>query len=436
MKVYIETYGCQMNEYDSNMIRSMLVGSGHALVADPGIADAVLVNTCSVRERAQTRVLGRLRHLRGLMKHDALLGVVGCVAQQMGEKLFREIPRLDLVVGTDQYALLPDALDSARPGTKRLETDAVPEQTYDARPAPTASSLCDFVSIMRGCDNYCSYCVVPYVRGRERSREAGTVLREMEALAALGTRDVTLKGQNVNSYMDGDVDFADLLRRADGVRGLLRIRFATSHPKDLTDDLITAIAELPRVCEHVHLPVQSGSDRVLQSMNRSYTRGQYVRLVERIRSRVPGAAITTDIIVGFPGETSEDFEATLSLMREVAFDSAFMFRYSVRTGTAASRLPDDVPTTEKLARLEGVIELQKRIAQERNESFVGTTVQILAEGPSARDPGMLYGRARSGRAVVAPGPAELAGRLLDVTITGASAWTLRGERSCSARRGS
>ena len=428
MRIYIETYGCQMNEYDSNMIRSMLVASGHAPAVDPGSAHVVLVNTCSVRERAEARVLGRLRHLRGLMKDDALLGVVGCVAQRMGWELFRKVPRLDLVVGTDQYALLPDAIESALSGAKLVETDVVPEESYDDRPAPTAASLREFVSIMRGCDNYCSYCVVPYVRGRERSRRAEAVLDEIRTLAALGTRDVTLIGQNVNSYRDGGVDFSGLLRCADPVDGLLRIRFATSHPKDLSDELIAAVAELPRVCEHIHLPVQSGSDRILQTMNRSYTRKHYVRLVERIRSRIPGVAITTDLIVGFPGETPEDFEETLSLMCEIAFDSAFMFRYSVRDGTAASRLPDDVPAAEKIARLEKVIELQKRIATKRNESFVGKTVEILAEGPSERDPTMLFGRTRTGRTVIAPGPPGLAGRLFAVRITGASAWTLRGER--------
>ena len=431
MRVYIETYGCQMNEYDSNMIRSVLVASGHALAVDPGSADVVLVNTCSVRERAETRVLGRLRHLRGLMKDDALLGVVGCVAQRMGWELFRKVPRLDLGSGPVTAPPSAHAIESALSGAKLVETDVVPEESYDDRPAPTAASLREFVSIMRGCDNYCSYCVVPYVRGRERSRRAEAVLDEMKTLAALGARDVTLIGQNVNSYRDGDVDFSGLLRCADVVRGLLRIRFATSHPKDLTDELIAAVAELPRVCEHIHLPVQSGSDHILETMNRSYTREHYVRLVERIRSRIPGVAITTDLIVGFPGETPEDFDETLSLMREIAFDSAFMFRYSVRDGTAASRLPDDVPAAEKIARLENVIGLQKRIATERNESFVGKIVEILAEGPSERDPTMLFGRTRTGRTVVAPGPPELAGRLLTIRITGASAWTLRGERAAA-----
>lgn len=426
MKVYIETYGCQMNEYDSSMIRSLLATDGHTFVRAPEGADAIIVNTCSVRERAERRVLGRLRHLRGLAGPDVLLGVVGCVAQRMGDHLAREVRGLSFIVGTDQYALLPDVLESAERGVRRVETAVDQDETYDRRPEHAEASLREFVSVARGCDNYCSYCVVPYVRGRERSRPADAVVREVRMLAGLGARDVTLLGQNVNSYRDGRKDFAELLRMVDGVNGLPRVRFATSHPKDLTERLVDAVAELPAACEHVHLPVQSGSDRILEAMNRGYTREHYLGLVDMVRSRVPGVAMTTDLIVGFPGETEACFEETLSLMREVRFDSAFMFRYSVREGTKAAGLPDDVPEETKIERLETVIELQKAITSELNGKLAGSVVEVLVEGPSERDPGTLFGRTRTGKSVVVPGPPSLTGSLVPVKVERASAWTLHG----------
>lgn len=410
MRVYIETYGCQMNEYDSDMIRSILVASGHELTHEPSEADVVLVNTCSVRERAERRVLGRLHHLRGMMRDGAALGVTGCMAQRLGDRLLRVMPALNLVVGTDRYASLPEAIERARSGARVVETGAAPEQSYEDRPPPLTATLCDFVAIMRGCENYCSYCVVPSVRGPERSRPMDGIVREIERLAALGTRDITLLGQNVNSYRDREAGFAELLRRVDAIKDIQRVRFATSHPKDLTDDLIETVAGLPKVCEHVHLPVQSGSDRVLRAMNRSYTRERYADLARRIRERIPGVSITTDIIVGFPGESQQDFAETLSLMRDVGFDSAFMFHYSQRDGTAAAGLHDDVPGDEKIARLGEVIELQKQISLQRNESLLGKTVEVLVEGPSQRDPSRLFGRTRCGRTVIASGPQRLKGR--------------------------
>ncbi len=426
MRVYIETYGCQMNDYDSRMIGSMLVGAGHTLVRGPSEADAVIVNTCSVRERAERRVLGRLRHLRGLMPDGAILGVVGCVAQRLGDRLPRAARGVDFVIGTDQYYRLPDALEGATRGNLRVEVEPCHDQSYDARPAPVEASICDFVSVMRGCDNYCSYCVVPYVRGRERSRPVGSILEEISSLVALGTRDVTLIGQNVNSYADGAVDFAGLLERADAVPGLGRIRFATSHPKDLSNRRIDAVRDIERVCEHVHLPVQSGADRVLEAMNRSYGREEYLALVRRVRERIEGAAITTDIIVGFPGESEDDFRATLSLMEEIRFDSAFMFRYSVREGTRAAALPDDVPEATKIARLETVIATQRRITEEVNRELEGTVREVLVGGPSEKNPALLFGRTRTAKAVVFGGPTDLAGSVVATTIEKASAWTLRG----------
>ncbi len=430
-RAYIETYGCQMNVYDSSMVVSALAAAGYELTDGPEDADVVIVNTCTVRERAEQRVLGRLRHLRGLAPPHALVGAIGCVAQQMGEELFEAVRGLSFVLGTDAYGSLPGILDRASSGRAAIDVTINPAVDYAERPAATTARLCDFVSVMRGCDNFCSYCIVPYVRGRERSLPARAVVREVEHMAGLGTRDVTLLGQNVNSYSDGSIDFAGLLALVDAVDGIERIRFATSHPKDLSPSLIEAVAGLGSVCEHVHLPVQSGSDRVLALMNRGYTRAHYMELVASLRRAVPDVAITTDIIAGFPGETREDFERTLELMRSVRFDSAFMFRYSVRRGTAAARLTDDVAEEEKIERLEEVIALQRSITSKINEGLVGSTVQVLVEGPSQRDPRKLFGRTRAGKAVVlalAPGAVPHrgagAGSMLEAVVTEASAWTL------------
>jgi tRNA-2-methylthio-N6-dimethylallyladenosine synthase len=427
MRVYVETYGCQMNVYDSAAIAVMLSGAGHEMVGNPGEADAVIVNTCAVRERAERRVIGRLRHLRGLIDPSALLGVVGCVAQMLGDGLLRDVRGVSFVVGTDQYARLPEILAEAARGLRSAETTQTHVATYDRSARRGPVSLCEFVSVMRGCDNFCSYCIVPYVRGRERSRPPEAVLRDVRTMVAGGARDVTLIGQNVNSYAHDGTTFAGLLGTVARVPDLQRVRFATSHPKDLTDDVIECVAERHNVCEHIHLPLQSGSDRILAAMNRSYTSARYEALVERIRARIPGVSVTTDVIVGFPGETRQDFEQTLSLMQRVRFDSAFMFRYSVRAGTRAADFVDDVPETEKIARLRDVIQLQKRLTETANESLVGKTCEVLVEGPSKKDASMMYGKTRTGKAVVFPGAADLAGRAVDVRIESVSAWTLHGK---------
>ena len=426
MKILIETYGCQMNEYDSAMIRSMLVSAGHSLTLDLVQADVVMVNTCSVRDRAEQRALGRLRHLRGLIGKNAILGVIGCVAQRIGDELLSEVRGLDFVVGTDRYALIPDIIDEVARDSKRVDTRPDGSENYGVRAAPISASLSDFVGVMRGCNNYCSYCIVPYVRGRERSVPYETVLAEVSALVKLGMRDVTLLGQNVNSYRDGPVTFAQLLGIVNDVPGLKRIRFATSHPKDLSSELIDAIAHLDKVCEHVHLPVQSGSNSILRRMNRSYTRDDYLALVRSIREKIPGVSITTDVITGFPGETDEDFQATLSLMNEIRFDSAFMFRYSVREGTSAAALDDDVPDPLKIERLTKAIDLQKDITTAINKKLIGTLVEVLADGPSERDASRTFGRSRSGKAVVFECPDDSAGKLVSVRIASSSAWTLHG----------
>jgi tRNA-2-methylthio-N6-dimethylallyladenosine synthase len=427
MRVYVETYGCQMNECDSAAIHALLGAAGHTRADDPGEADAVIVNTCAVRERAEVRVLGRLRHLRGLVPASVVLGVVGCVAQRMGDSLVKEVKGLSFVLGTERYHELPSVLARAAEGLRTIDTALDGPAAEIAAPRRTEARLCDFVSVMRGCDNFCSYCVVPFVRGRERSMPADSIVREVESLVALGTRDVTLIGQNVNSYRHGGRGFSDLLARVNEVPGLMRLRFATSHPKDMSDELIETAARCGKVCEHVHLPVQSGSDEMLAAMNRQYTARAYADLVGRIRARIPGVAVTTDVIVGFPGETEDRFNATLSLMREVRFDSAFMFRYSVRPGTAAAALVDDVPEAVKIARLTTVIELQKGISEERNAALIGTHQEVLVEGPSEKNPAVLYGKTGSGKAALFGGPPSTRGTVQTVHVTGATAWTLRGE---------
>ncbi len=426
MKVYIETYGCQMNEYDSRVMASILTNDGHGVAHDPGTADVVMVNTCSVRERAEARVLGRLRHLRGLMKKEAVLGIAGCVAQRLGDRLLREVPGLSFVGGTEQYWKLPDIIESASAGRVVVAVDTGTGESYDDRPGPDEASLCEFVSVMRGCNNHCSYCIVPYVRGRERSRPTSSIVDEVAKLVALGAREVTLIGQNVNSFSDEGRGFADLLGAVAGVAGLQRIRFATSHPKDLSSEVIEAVGSTDKICEHIHLPVQSGSTEVLGAMNRSYTREQYVALAQRIREGIPGVALTTDIIVGFPGETDAQFHETVSLMNEMRFDSAFMFRYSVREGTRAAALVDDVPEEVKIARLQTIIGLQKRVTSEVNTALIGSSAEVLVEGPSQKNEELLFGRSRTGKVVVFPGDAGLAGRVVSVEIASASAWTLHG----------
>ena len=426
MKIYIETYGCQMNEYDSRLIASILASDGHGMTHDLGAADVVIVNTCTVRERAEIRALGRLTHLRGLMRKDAVLGIAGCVAQRMGDRLLREIPGLSFVVGTEQYWNLPDVIENARAGRAVVSVGTGSGESYSRRPGPDEASLCEFVSVMRGCNNYCSYCIVPYVRGRERSRATSGIVDEVKKLVALGTREVTLIGQNVNSFSDEGRGFAELLGAVAELVGLQRIRFATSHPKDLSDEVIAAVGSMAKVCEHVHLPVQSGSTEVLAAMNRSYSREQYVALARRIRDGIPGVALTTDIIVGFPGETDEQFRETVSLMNEIRFDSAFMFHYSVREGTRAAKFADDVPKELKIARLETIIDLQKRVTSEVNAALIGSSAEVLVEGPSHRNEDLLFGRSRTGKAVVFPGDAGLVGRVVNVEIGSTSAWTLHG----------
>ncbi len=425
---YIKTYGCQMNKYDSELVAGLLQQHGLRPAAAPEDADVILVNTCAVREHAEQRVLGHLTQLRLHKQADPArkIGVLGCMAERMGDELVAKRPFVDFVLGPASYRKLPALLGlDEQPEWEETAEDRL--ETYtDIFPAHT-EGVAAWIAVMRGCNNFCSYCIVPYVRGRERSRPAADVVREVQRLVEQGYLEVTLLGQNVNSYWDGKHDFSDLLRMVASVEGLARIRFATSHPKDLSDKLIDTIAGDPKICKHVHLPVQSGSSRILRLMNRKYTREQYLDRVQRIRQAIPDVALTTDIIVGFPGETEEDFGQTRSLLEEVEYDGAFVFHYSVRPGTAAARLPDDVPREEKIARLEELNRLQKKISLKKNRALVGRVEAVLVEGPNRKRPGQYIGRTETNKIVVFR-PTREASRqgIVKLKIVDASAHTLFG----------
>jgi len=422
MRFYIETFGCQMNKLDSEVLSGLLEGAGLSPSDSPEDADVVLVNTCSVREHAEQRVLERLRRLARWKRErpGRILGVVGCMAQRMGWELLTDVPHLDLVAGPDSYNKLPDVLERRDLPVVLVEQDG---ELYEGVEPRREGGVRAWVAIMRGCDNFCSYCIVPYVRGRERSRPHRSVVAEVEELARESYKDVTLLGQNVNSYCDGEVDFAGLLRLVDRA-GVPRVRFLTSHPKDLSEEVLRAMAECPSLCEHLHLPIQSGSDRVLQLMRRSYTVERYIRIVEEARGLILDISITTDILVGFPGETEEDFERTLEVIRYVQFDDAYMYRYSPRPGTLAAQFPDDVPEEEKLRRLDEVIRLQREITWRVNERLVGSEVEVLIEAPAKRD-GML-GRTRTDKPVVVRGEGLKVGDFVKVRVTGTTGPTLLG----------
>lgn len=426
----IETYGCQMNKYDSEIVGGILRAAGYQQIEYIEQADVVLVNTCSVRESAEQRVLGRLSALRALKTAGRcqVLGVIGCMAERMRARLLSQARGVDFVLGPDDYRRLPDLLARLLAGADVEETQPATcsAETYaDVRPL-RQPGVRAWVAIMRGCNNFCSYCVVPYVRGRERSRSLSSVLHEVAQLVDEGFVEVTLLGQNVNSYWDGAHDFADLLAAVAQVPGLCRVRFATSHPKDLTPKLARTICEHRVICRHVHLPVQSGSSRILAAMNRGYTREHYLRLVEDLRALMPDVALTTDVIVGFPGEDEEDFAATRSLLEEVRFDAAFLFKYSPREGTAAARLPETVSEEVKQARLEQLIAVQKVITLEKNRARVGSVLEVLVEGPSKKSPRQFMGRTEGNMIVVLRGRGARPGRLARVLITGAEGHTLFG----------
>jgi len=434
-KLYIETYGCQMNVADSEVIASVMKMAGYDTAESAEEADAVFLNTCSVRDNAEQKILNRLEALRALKKKrpHLIVGVVGCMAERVKDELI-ERHGVNLVAGPDAYLSLPDLMAAAEAGEKAINVELSTTETYrDVVPRHIgAARISGFVSIMRGCNNFCTYCIVPYTRGRERSRDVESILREARDLREHGFREVTLLGQNVNSYRftreDGTaITFPDLLRTVARAVPDLRVRFTTSHPKDMSDETLHVIAEESNVCRHIHLPVQSGSSRILKLMNRKYDREWYLERVAAIRRIIPDCGLSTDIFCGFPGETEEDHQLSLSLMEECRYDSAFMFKYSERPGTYASRhLPDDVPEEVKIRRLNEIIALQNRLSAEANARCVGRTYEVLVEGVSKRSREQLFGRTEQNRVVVFDRGTHHIGDRVQVRVTESSSATLKG----------
>ena len=434
-KLYIETYGCQMNVADSEVIASVMKMAGYDTAPSAEEADAIFLNTCSVRDNAEQKILNRLEALRALRKKrpHLIVGVVGCMAERVKDELI-ERHGVNLVAGPDAYLSLPDLMAAAEAGEKAINVELSTTETYrDVVPRHIgAARISGFVSIMRGCNNFCTYCIVPYTRGRERSRDVESILREARDLREHGFREVTLLGQNVNSYRftreDGTViTFPDLLRTVARAVPDLRVRFTTSHPKDMSDETLHVIAEESNVCRHIHLPVQSGSSRILKLMNRKYDREWYLERVAAIRRIIPDCGLSTDIFCGFPGETEEDHQLSLSLMEECRYDSAFMFKYSERPGTYASRhLPDDVPEEVKIRRLNEIIALQNRLSAEANARCVGRTYEVLVEGVSKRSREQLFGRTEQNRVVVFDRGTHRIGDRVQVRVTESSSATLKG----------
>ena len=434
-KFYIETYGCQMNVADSEVVAAILTAAGFEHTTDKNEADVILVNTCSVRENAEQRVRGRVQGFSEIRKRNPhlLVGVMGCMAERLGERLFEEEKNVNIVVGPDAYMDLPLLIEQASQGKKAINIELSTTETYkDICPSRIdETAISGFVSIMRGCNNFCTYCIVPYTRGRERSRSPHSIVGEVIDLQRRGYKEVTLLGQNVNSYLYKDeqttVDFPALLELVARTVPGMRIRFATSHPKDMSDKTLETIARWPNICKAIHLPVQSGSNAVLKNMNRKYTREWYMERVAAIRRIIPDCGLSTDIFSGFHSETEEDHQMSLSLMRECGYDSAFMFKYSERPGTYASKhLPDDVPEEVKIRRLNEMIELQNQLSAESNAKDVGKTFEVLAEGVSKRSKEQLFGRTEQNKVVVFDRGTHRIGDFVKVRITESSSATLKG----------
>ena len=448
-RVFLETYGCQMNLADSEVMAGVLERAGMTLVDRPEQADAILLNTCAIREHAEQRVLGRLGEFARLKRRrpELVVGVAGCMAQHLRARLLDHARVLDLVVGPDGYRDLPDLLRrAAHQPVARVRLDR--DETYGDLEPRRASGVRAWVTVQRGCDKFCTYCVVPYTRGRERSLPLAELIGQVRRAVDQGFREVVFLGQTVNSYHDGHHDFADLLRAAAEVEGLYRIRYTSPHPSDMSERVIEAMATCPKVCPQVHLPLQSGSDRVLGRMNRTYTVAAYRELVRRLRTSIPGVALSTDIIVGFPGEEPDDFAATVELMREVRFDSAFLFKYSARPDTRAHRWPETVSEDEKGRRLTRLIELQHGWSGEIHDRLLGADIEVLVEGPArrggleatsaaeaeaGRGSGQLFGKSPQFKTVVFPDDGTPAGTLVTVKVIGSTPVTLLGARAGAPR---
>ncbi|MGM0532040.1 MAG: tRNA (N6-isopentenyl adenosine(37)-C2)-methylthiotransferase MiaB [Bacteroidota bacterium] len=435
-KFYIETYGCQMNVADSEVVTSIMNEEGYELTRNMEQADVILVNTCSIRENAEQRVWGRLDVFRQMkeQKPDVKVGVIGCMAERLKEKLIDREKSVDLILGPDAYRSLPNILETVDSGQKGVNTILSKEETYgDIAPVRTdKNNLSAFISIMRGCNNMCSYCIVPFVRGRERSRDPETIYSEVHDLSQKGYREITMIGQNVDSYnwkhKEGTQRFAELLEQVAGIDPEMRIRFSTSHPKDLSDDVLKTMANHSNICKHIHLPVQSGSTRILKAMNRGYTREWYLNRIDAIRRHLPDAEITTDIMVGFCSETEEDHKETLSLIEYASYDFAYMFKYSERPGTRAARkMEDDVNEQTKKRRLNEIIELQSKIGAANKEKTIGSTFTVLVEGVSKKSSDEYFGRNSQNQVVVFPIDSLKPGNFASIRIEDSTPATLRGK---------
>ena len=433
-KVFIRTFGCQMNEYDSLRILKSLETAGYTSAPSYEDASVILLNTCSVREKAEVKVYSELGRLKSLKKRNPglIIGIGGCVAQQEGKNLLQKYPQLDLVFGTHAIPKVPQLLSRIKDSRKKIVytemngAEIYPAGHYD----PDEKQLTAFVSIMQGCENYCSYCIVPFVRGPERSREPAAILSELAGLAERGVKELTLLGQNVNSYgktLTPPQTFTELLYAVNEIKGLERIRFVTSHPRDLSPELIQTFKSLEKLCEHIHLPLQSGSDRILERMNRTYTVEGYLGKVAALRAAVPNISITSDMIVGFPGETEKDFQATLDMVETVGFDDLFFFRYSDRKGTAASKFPAKVAYDTMIERLETLKEKQQKISVKKNQMLIGQALPVLFESRSKRSTDHLAGRTRTNKVVNCTAPADLVGRTKLVKIERAHIHSLSGK---------
>ncbi|MBE7047148.1 MAG: tRNA (N6-isopentenyl adenosine(37)-C2)-methylthiotransferase MiaB [Ruminococcaceae bacterium] len=432
---FVETYGCAQNVNDGEKLQGMLLDMGYLLTEDKENADVIIYNTCAVRENAELKVFGNIGALKNLKRKnpDLIIGVCGCMIQQehIVKKMKRSFPFVNLIFGTHALYRFPEILHNAFLGEKRvIDTEESDGRIAEEVPVYRDGSVCAGVSVMYGCNNFCTYCIVPYVRGRERSREVSNIIEEVKALSKSGVKEVTLLGQNVNSYgkdIEGGLDFADLLKEVAKVEGIERIRFMTSHPKDLSDKLIDTIATTPKVCKQLHLPIQCGSDNVLKSMNRKYTREEYLAKIKKVKEKIPGITLTTDIIVGFPTETNEDFEYTIDVLKEVRYDVIFSFIYSKRVGTPAAVMDDVITTEEKKRNFDRMLDVQNTISAEINKEYEGKVYPVLVEGVSKNNPKYLTGRTDGGKLVHFKGDESLKGQIINIKITTAHTWSLYGD---------
>ncbi|WP_434284519.1 tRNA (N6-isopentenyl adenosine(37)-C2)-methylthiotransferase MiaB [Clostridium botulinum] len=432
---FIETWGCQMNEEDSEKLSGMLKKEGYIRTEERENADVIIFNTCCVRENAELKVYGNLGILKGLKSKNPnlIIAVTGCMMQQKGmaETIKKKFPFVDIIIGTHNLHNFPNYLNEVKKkDTSVLKIQEKEDSIIENMPIDRKNSMKAFVTIMYGCNNFCTYCIVPYVRGRERSRTPENIEAEIKKLISEGYKEITLLGQNVNSYgkdLEPNVTFAELLKRVNNIEGLERVRFMTSHPKDLTDDVIEAIAKCDKLCEQIHLPVQSGSSEILKKMNRHYDREKYLDVVSKIKKLIPNVALSTDIIVGFPGETEKDFEETLSLVKEVEYDSAFTFLYSIRKGTPAAKFEDQVPEDVKHKRFNRLVEVVNEISAKKNKAYEGKIEKVLVEGTSKNDENKLMGRTRTGKLVNFIGDKDSIGEFVNVKIIKANSFSLTGE---------